>query len=139
MPAALPLIRWTTPTAVVRTFYFPDYVTDFSYQIVHSFIQSKTVGNVISHYPKAAYEEVSVEYLGDFNQAFADEVRAWWSHAARGGVFEFVVETDIEGTPVAYEFNDAVVLQSNYPLVEEPGLIMRFSLRCRDIAAIVTP
>jgi len=219
-----PLLRWITPTAVVRSFSFPEYATDFHHEVISSFVQSKTVGNVVSHYSKGAYDEVQVEFIGDFSQSFADEVRAWWGHAARGGVFDFFLEGDlintaplhdftyppfdlavvnfaggsppfivgreltVAGTTAAgdtarrgsftlstqtqdiplygpdkwklgialpstlvrwhypdevvrskYGFPDSVVLQGDYPLREEPGNIMRFSLQFRSLAAIVTP
>lgn len=225
MPVAPPLFRWTTPSAVLRSFSLPDYATDFSSQVVSSFRQSVSPGNVIAHYPLGGYEEVSVEYIGAFDQTFADEVLAWWSHAARGGLFDFFLEGDMTASvplyqdayppdiafllvtsvgapflagreakigPIAadadtakretftidtvtyaspphpvntwslniltpnalvrnhwgyipevvrskYGFPDCVVLQNEYPLIEEPGNIMRFSLRLRSFAAIVVP
>ena len=222
MPVEYPLLRWTPPSGLVREILFPDYATDFSAEVISSFAQSETAGNVVSHYSRGAYDEVSVEFIGEWSQVFADEIRAWWSHAARGGAFDFFLEGDMKdtatvieyayppgnqivvshvgapfiagreaivhpylaasdlakrgaftiesitdvsllyganawalgiGSPTTlvrrhdageivrskYGFPDSVILQREHPLVEEPGSIMRFSLRLRSFAGILVP
>ena len=226
MPAATPFptIVWDSPSGIPQYIEFGDYLTDFSSQYHLFFDQSETIGGVQAHYPRGAYDEVSVEYLGAWDQAFADKVRAWWGHAASGRIWDFFFEADnsltalvnsfsiadsymkvdnvtqrgrlaplifISGRPLVvhpalgggdlgkrdafiitsssetvpgsgiwylafsgtlahshsvgeqvrsrYGYPSCVVLQSDYPLAEEPGNIMRFSLRFRSFVGIAVP
>lgn len=212
-----PAIKWSPPSGSPRVITFPDYATDFSSRFIIPFTQPETAGNVVAHYAQGGYDEALVEYLGDWDQAFADEILAWWGHAAAGKLWEFWLEGDntfsaglyadaaysayilvesfaqpfpigrelvvhpytalydiakrdaftadniyewppfsgiwrIDITPQLnfshaagelvrsrYGFVSCVTAQEEYPIVEEPGNVMRFSLRLRSQAAIVTP
>jgi len=214
-----PMIRWLPPAVAAQEIVYPDFLTDFKTKLMLSFYQQETPGGVQAHYPIGGYDEVASEYLGEWDQLFADQVRAWWSHAASGHLFDFWGEADQTdvgtvvtctpgetwmdvycvsvGTPFKtpreyvvhpstalydiakrdaflstsadenppgsdiwrlhfsnpltfahaageqvrsrYGYPNSAVLQSEYPLVEEPGHLMRMSLRFRSQAQIVTP
>lgn len=110
-----PKIRWNAP-AGLRTVTFPDYLTDFSHRYIVPTAQRETSGGVVAHYYEGAYDEVTAEWLGEFDQAFADELRAWWAHAGAGKLFEFYMEGDNINTALLFTtYVSGGIVNVNYP------------------------